>query len=291
VSRLGWGRRYLMCRPDYFDVAYEINPYMHVQVHPDTERASEQFSGLVAALGSAGAEVEFIDAVDGLPDMVFTANAGIVDGRRFVSSRFRHPERQGETPHDERWFEAHRFEVVHLPGDEPFEGAGDALPFGGPGPEAPGDDPRRPAVLVAGYRTRTTVEAHGHLGAALGVPVRSLELADERYYHIDLVFCPLDDRHALVAPQGLDRYGAKVVAELVPEPIWLEEDDAQAFCANSVVVDDVVVMPSCTPRLGRLIEALGLEVVEAPVGEFLKAGGGCRCLTLATDMVLGGSPA
>jgi hypothetical protein len=32
-------------------------------------------------------------------------------------------------------------------------------------------------------------------------------------------------------------------------------------------------------------------VVECQVGEFLKAGGGCRCLTLALDTVLSGRPA
>ena len=30
----------------------------------------------------------------------------------------------------------------------------------------------------------------------------------------------------------------------------------------------------------------GLSVAVAPVGEFLKAGGGCRCLTLALDVQL-----
>jgi N-dimethylarginine dimethylaminohydrolase len=45
-------------------------------------------------------------------------------------------------------------------------------------------------------------------------------------------------------------------------------------------------MPSCTPRLGRELERIGLEVAVAPVDEFLKAGGGVRCLTLALDVGL-----
>jgi N-dimethylarginine dimethylaminohydrolase len=113
-----------------------------------------------------------------------------------------------------------------------------------------------------------------------------VELVDERYYHVDLVFCPVDERHALVAPQGLDRYGCRVLEELIPEPVWLTDDEAAAFCANSVVVGDVIVMPSCTPRLGRILESNGLTVAVSPVGEFLKAGGGCRCLTLALDVDL-----
>ena len=90
----------LACAPVEITVAYEINPYMHVQVHPDPELALAEHDGLVSTLGSAGAEIEFMDPVPGLPDLVFTANAGVVDGDAFVPSRFRHPERQGETVHD-----------------------------------------------------------------------------------------------------------------------------------------------------------------------------------------------
>lgn len=287
MNGLAWGRRFLVCPPDHFTVAYEINPYMHRQVHPDWERARAQFDGLLASLRVAGATVETLDPVEGLPDLVFTANAGIVDGNRFVPSRFRHPERQGETPIDETWFASRGFEIVELAGDDPFEGAGDALPFG---LDRTQDRSVVHPVLVSGYRTRSSVRAHGELSKALGVPVRSVELTDERYYHLDLVFCPLDSRRALIAPQGLDRFGIRVLEELVPEPIWLEDDEAASFSANSVVVDDVVVMPACTPRLGHLLDGFGFEVAVTPVDEFLKAGGGCRCLTLALDVSFSEDP-
>jgi len=281
MSRLAWGRSFLVCPPDHFTVAYEINPYMHRQLHPDPDRAHAQFEGLVKTLKTAGASVEMLEPVDGLPDLVFTANAGIVDGRRFIPSRFLHAERQGETPYDEDWFSSRGFEIVSLPGEQSFEGAGDALPFG---LDLKEDGTKSHPVLVAGYRTRSSVLSHSELSEAVGVPVRSVELVDERYYHLDLVFCPLDSRRALVAPQGLDPFGARVIRQLVAEPVWLEDDEASCFCANSVVVDQVVVMPSCTPRLGRLLEGFGLDVVVSPVDEFLKAGGGCRCLTLALDV-------
>ena len=121
--------------------------------------------------------------------------------------------------------------------------------------------------------------------------MRPIELVDARLYHLDLTFCPLDDRRALVAPDAWDRYGRKVVEALVPEPLVLEADEVLAFCANSVVVGTTVVMPSCPPRVGRQLEAWGFDVAVVAVGEFQKAGGGCRCLTLALDVDLGVSPA
>ncbi|HEY3700713.1 MAG TPA: arginine deiminase-related protein [Acidimicrobiales bacterium] len=276
MTPLPWGRRFLMCRPQHFTVLYEINPWMHSEVRPDPDRALEQFDGLMARLRAAGAEIELMDPVEHLPDLVFTANAGVVNGRQFVPARFRHPERQGETAHDAEWFAAHGFTIDWLPERVVHEGAGDALPFGTPGE----------LVLLSAYRFRSDAASHPALSKLTGAPVRSVELADERLYHLDLTFCPLDDRRAMVAPLGLDAYGRKVIAALVPELLVLEDDEALAFCANSVVVGDNVIMPSCPPRLGRALEDWGFSVAIAPVDEFLMAGGACRCLTLALDVDL-----
>jgi N-dimethylarginine dimethylaminohydrolase len=273
MAGLPWGRRYLMCPPQHFDVLYEINAWMRLEVRVDPDRARDQWDGLVAGLRASGAEIELLDPAPGLPDLVFTANAGVVDGTTYVPARFRHLERQAEVPHDVAWFEARGYEVRPLPEGVSHEGAGDALPFG--------------EVLLSGYRTRSDAASHAPLSRLTGAPVQSLELVDSRLYHLDLTFCPLDDRRALVAPMGWDRYGRAVVERLVPELLVLGPDEALAFCANSVVVGTTVHMPSCPPRIGRQLEAWGFDVAVHDVSEFLKAGGACRCLTLALDVELG----
>ncbi|MDQ6613822.1 MAG: arginine deiminase-related protein [Actinomycetota bacterium] len=262
-----------MCPPHYFRVAYQINPWMIKEVVADADRAQAQWDNLVATLRAAGATIEVQPAEEDWPDLVFTANAGIVNGRQFVPARFRHPERQGETAHDVAWFSSHGFEVTHLPVGVCQEGAGDALPVG--------------STLVAAYRFRSDAASHAYLSHLTGAAVRSIELMDERFYHLDLTLCPLDSRHAIVAPRGWDRYGCAVMEALIPEPLVLEPEEALRFCANSVVVGSTVVMPACPPRVGRQLEAWGFDVAVCDVSEFLKAGGGCRCLTLALDVTLG----
>ena len=266
---LNWGRSYLMCPAEHFGVLYEINPWMHREVAADPARSIDQWTHVRSTLESLGARVTTIDSVDGLPDMVFTANAGVAWGDRFIPSRFRHAERSGEEAYFKLWAHAAGLRVSELPGRPFFEGAGDALPFR--------------ARIVAGYRTRSEFDAHTALGKVLDVEVLSVELVDPRFYHLDLTFCPLDDEHALVVPHAWDSYGREVVRALVPKPIELTSEEADAFCANSVVVDDVVVMPACTSRLEDELRAIGLDVAVCPVDEFLKAGGGVRCLTLALD--------
>ena len=261
-----------MCPPEHFEVLYEINSWMHTEVQVDPERARAQWDSLVASLSASGAEIELLEPVVGLPDLVFTANAGLVNGGQYVPARFRHPERQAEVPHDVAWFEAHGYRVEPLPAGVSHEGAGDALPFGG--------------VLLSGYRSRSDAASHAPLSHLTGVAVRSVELVEPRLYHLDLTFCPLDRRRAIVAPTGWDRYGCKVVEALVPEPLVLEDHEALSFCANSVVVGTTVHMPSCPPPVGRQLEQWGFEVAVHDMDEFLKAGGACRCLTLALDVVL-----
>jgi N-dimethylarginine dimethylaminohydrolase len=274
---LGWGRRYLMCPPLHFGVLYEINPWMSSEVSVDPERALAQWEGLVATLEAAGAQVVVMEPAAGVPDLVFTANAGLANGGQFVPSHFRHPERRPETPINAAWFGERGWRVDHLPAELDHEGAGDALPFT---PE----DGR--TVLLSGYSFRSDAGAATELSALLGCPVRPIQLVDPRLYHVDLTFCPLDARRAIVAPLGWDAYGRKVVEALVPEPLVLSDDETLSFCANSVVVGTNIVMPAVPPRVGRQLEAWGFTVVGCPIDEFLKAGGGCRCLTLALDVRL-----
>ena len=264
----------MLCPPDYFGVEYEINAWMHRSVPVDSELVQAQWQGLVRNLESAGATVETMPPVRGLPDMVFTANAGLVDGDRFLVSRFRYPERQPEAACDRAWFRQKGFRLLDLSGDPApyFEGAGDALPFTG--------------QLVAGYGPRSEKTAYNLVSDLLGIRVVPVRLVDPRFYHVDLTFCPLDDRHAIVNPYGWDADGCAAIKKLVPEPLVLEEDEAATFCANSVVVGSTILMPACSPRVGRILESWGFDVCVTPVTEFLKAGGGVRCLTLALDVRL-----
>ncbi len=226
----------------------------------------------MATLTEAGAGIELMEPQPELPDLVFTANAGTVNRGRFVPSRFRHPQRQPEVDHDVAWFAAHGYDVAWLPEGVGHEGAGDALPFRG--------------VFLSGYRSRSDAAAHGPLSTLLGAPVRPIELVDPRLYHLDLTFCPLDDRRAMIAPHAWDSYGRKVVEALVPEPLFLEVEEMLGFCANSVVVGSTVVMAQCPTRVGKVLEGWGFDVAVVDVSEFLKAGGGCRCLTLALDVAI-----
>ncbi len=159
--------RILMCPPDFYGIEYEINPWMNRAVGSDPAVSLLQWNALRDTLCALGVTVETVEPVDGLPDLVFTANAGLIYRNTFVSSRFRHDVRQRETPHFDRWAAAHDFEVLTLPEGENFEGAGDALFCG--------------EILYGGYRFRSDARSHVWIGETLGFEVLPLELIYPRF--------------------------------------------------------------------------------------------------------------
>lgn len=119
--------RFLMCAPGHYDVDYVINPWMKENIHKSTrDRAVEQWQNLYQIIKNR-AIVNLVTPEKGWPDMVFTANAGLVLGNNVILSRFYHEERRGEEPYFKKWFEENGFTVYKVPADLSFEGAGDAL--------------------------------------------------------------------------------------------------------------------------------------------------------------------
>ncbi len=258
-----------MCPPDFYGIHYVINPWMNVTRPADHETAISQWRGLRALLSGAGATISAVSPVEGLPDMVFTANAALIYRQHAIVSRFRHSQRQGEEEHFRCWLREHGWETIDSPHDLAFEGAGDALFCGD--------------TLYAGYRQRSDARGHQETGELLGVRVLPLELVDPYYYHLDTCFCPLSSDTAIWFPAAFDDYGRRVIEANVPHLIAAAEDEARSFACNAVVVGRTVVTNTGCPRLHDDLRAAGLTPAETPLGEFVKAGGSAKCLTLRLD--------
>ncbi len=262
--------RFLMCAPDHYDVDYVINPWMEGNIHKSSrDRAVEQWEKLHYVLKDH-AIVDLVKPQLGVPDMVFTANAGLVLGDNVVLSRFFHKERQGEEPFFKEWFESQGYKVYELPKDLPFEGAGDALLD------------REGRWLWAGYGFRSELDSHPYLAKWLDIEVLSLRLMDERFYHLDTCFCPLAGGYLLYYPPAFDSFSNRLIEMRVPESkrIAIDETDAVNFACNTVNVDNIVVMNKASDSLKQRLNNAGFQVIETPLTEFLKAGGAAKCLTL-----------
>ena len=259
----------LMCPPTYFKVEYAINPWMEEATPCDEDLAKRQWEQLyIAITEQAGADVELMEPVEGLPDLVFTANAALVYNEVAVIAHYKHPERRPEEPHCARWFEEHGFKVVTMPDHVFFEGAGDALIW--------------QDRVFAGYKTRTDIASHSLLTAATDLPVLSLELINPRFYHVDVCLCPLADGHLIYSPDAFDEYGRAVIEANVPADklIPVSAEEAARFACNAVNINDTVIFNQGSAQLTDDLKARGFQVIPVDLSEFLKSGGSSKCLTL-----------
>src|SRR3989338_6732196 len=286
---------FLMCRPTYYTIAYEINPWMSLKRQVDGARARLQWERLYSLLTRRlGVRVRCLPPQRGVPDLVFTANAGLVHGRTIIRSNFRHPELEREEPVIERYFKRSGFRVVHLNPRYHFEGEGDALWV---------DE-----TLVFGFRFRSEAPIHEELARLLGREGLPVELSDRRFYHLDTCFCPLDPDTALPfppafypyrpppldpcfcplgadpalwSPQAFARYGRRVLERLVPHLVDVSEADAARFACNAIPIGRAVVMQAgASAALRRRMSHRRFEAHAVDLSEFLKAGGSAKCLVL-----------
>jgi len=273
VTRIAQHRRYLMCRPEHFTVSYSINPWMEPSRPTDTAEALRQWQVLHDAYVERGHEVELIDAVPGLPDMVYTANGGfIVDGRA-LGVRFRVDERRGEEQPFMDWFAAHGFEVVEPV--EVQEGEGDFLLVGD--------------TILAGTGFRSVGDSHRELAAVFDREVVSLRLVDPRFYHLDTAITVLDpvqgpggvDRANIAyLPSAFDDESRRVLAERYPDAIRVSDADGAVFGLNAASDGlHVFVSPRATDFAAQL-EERGYIPVPIDLSELLLGGGGIKCCTL-----------
>jgi len=258
-----------MCRPTYYTIAYEINPWMSLKRQANHRRAVQQWNALYQLLThQLQVRVALLPPRPGVPDLVFTANAGLIAGPLVIRSNFRHPQRQREQPILERYFRREGFRVARLPARYRFEGEGDALWVSD--------------TLLFGFRFRSHAPAHTRLSRLLGARVLPVELADKRFYHLDTCFAPLSSRSALWFPGAFDRYGRKVIESLVPDLISVSEADAKRFVCNAIVIGrHVVLQEGYSAALNRTLSRRGWTPCPTDLSEFLKAGGSAKCLVLS----------
>jgi N-dimethylarginine dimethylaminohydrolase len=279
---------FLMTDPACFDVSYRINPWMDPKSW-SAEAAAAARAGskaLRAALEAAGAHVETIGAVRGLPDLVFPANAAVVLDGRALLARFRHPERQGEEGVFRAVFQRLKQrglirEIIDLPEGLFQEGAGDAI----------WDADRR--LIWVGYGQRSAKDSASVIRRTFGQEVVALELATEPFYHLDTCFCPLSGGQLLYYPPAFTAEAQATIRARIPASQRIEatDEEAAAFCVNAVNLDARIVMARAPESLRAKLRARGYALTEVALDPFILSGGAAYCMTLRLDRTSEPTPA
>jgi N-dimethylarginine dimethylaminohydrolase len=258
-------KKVLMCEPTYFDTLdYSINPWMQPGTI-DGDKAMLEWKDLIKAYKSQDIEVEVIKQQEGVPDMVFATDQGIVLGKTIILSRFWCDERKGETQHYRQWFTERGYTIKDLPENTYFEGNGDSYFW------------HDKLLIGVGYRAdKKTCRA---ISKIFDIEVVPLQIVDPAFYHLDVGFLPLNNETAFYYPKAFSEESRGLLKKLVPNLLEFTEEEANGFAANSVVTDHHVVHQSGNSSFKKKIEDLGYTSIEVNLDEFRKSGGGAHCLT------------
>jgi len=246
-------------------VAYAINPWMRPDQPTDPALAMRQWAQLREVYEGLGHDVRTIEPVEGLPDMVYAANGAMVVGGKVLGAQFRYPERAEEAEAYLDWFRRSGYEDLWEP-EHVNEGEGDILFTG--------------RTLLAGHGFRSDQAAACDISRVFGLPVVSLRLVDQRYYHLDTALCVLDADTAMYYPAAFDDAGRAALAELFAELIEAKDEDAEVLGLNAVSDGLHVVLPTAARGLTAQLTEHGFEPIGVDMSELLKGGGGPKCCTL-----------
>lgn len=263
-ERVAKPKTVLMCPPDFFTVAYRINPWMFPENPTDQSLASAQWQRLYETYLSIGIQVELIDPLEGLPDMVYAANGGfVIDGIAY-GAKFRHEQRAPEGPAylarlQQLGFQGRAAEEVN-------EGEGDFLLVGD--------------TILAAHGFRSESRSHEEVARTFGREVVSLKLTNPSYYHLDTALAVLDEQTIAYLPDAFDDTSRKVLEQRYPDAIIASEHDAAVLGLNLYSDGKNVVMAEQATGLRRDIDERGFVTHGVDLSELLLGGGGVKCCTL-----------
>lgn len=267
----GSPRTVLMCRPQFFDVTYRINPWMEPDTSVDVSKALLQWEDLRSTYLDLGFTVRLIDPAPGLPDMVFTANGGFVLDGVALGTHFAHPQRTGEESLFLDWFAAQGYRCIRP--EFVSEGEGDILLAGN--------------RILAGYGTRSDPRSHREITQAFGREVISLELVDPLFYHLDTALAVLDPGTQDLARAQIAFYPGAFTArstarlrQLFPTAIEVSRADALEFGLNAFSDGHHVVTSASATGFLTQLAAHGFVPVPVDLGELRRGGGSIKCCTL-----------
>lgn len=226
---------------------------------PNYQKALIQHADYIEALEECGLQVMVLPADESFPDSTFVEDVALLTSRCAILTNPGAPSRTLETrsmlPTLQAFYED--VKLIEAPGTCE---AGDIMMVGN--------------HFYIGLSERTNLEGAKQLIAILkghGLHGSIVEMSEVLHLKTGLGY--LENNNLLACGEFLGK------AEFQQYNL-LEVEKEEAYAANSVWVNDVVLTPYGFPKTRALIAATGYRVHEVDVSEFQKLDGGLSCLSL-----------
>ncbi|MDA1317347.1 MAG: arginine deiminase family protein [bacterium] len=259
-------KKILLCPPTYYDIKYEINPWMDIDNPVDRSLAQEQYERLKQTYNLLHVPYDELLPNKDVPDQVFTTDTGHAEGNIFIRANFKYDERKKEAEIAEHYFKTKGYSIHTLPEGIYFEG-GDLLKF---------ED-----TYILGWGKRTSKEAKAYIEKNLDVEIISLELPDEAFYHLDTCVAPITKDVVIANMEALTSEGIKSLKHHFNTIIPTTKEDNELLACNLMNIDGKAVL---TQGISSTLQAELRPYVDlintVPMSEYIKGGGSVHCVSL-----------
>lgn len=225
---------------------------------PDHALMLDQHAAYVHALETAGLAVEVLEPLPGFPDAYFVEDAAVVVPEVAILTRPGAPSRREEPAHIESALAARR-PIARIEAPATLDG-GDVLIAG-----------RRCLVGVSARTNRAGAEALAAILKPHGYAVVPVEVDDGLHLKSGLNLVGPDTFAATPPFAHLDTLAGSEVIVLAT---------ADAYAANSLWVNDTLIVPAGFDRARERFESTGLDIVELDLSEARKMDGGLTCMSV-----------
>lgn len=262
-------KKVLVSRPSYLKPA-PINEIAKKwkDTTMDIALMEKEHAAFVEAYEKAGVEVVYLDADEERPNSVFARDFGGCIREGYILGNFKLPMRFKEHVDYKARMEELGVPVVAEVKCGLFEG-GD-FGFLNEHTIAIGMADRSNAEGVEEIRTQ--LEPLGY--EVFGVPL------NPAYLHLDMCFNLVDDHLAVAYYEGLPKEFQDRLKKMDIDIISVPEEAIFAHgCNLQALGDHRVLSLARNVEVNRALEKKGMDVIQLPITEILKAGGGPHCMT------------
>jgi len=226
---------------------------------PDYQKALAQHAGYIEALKECGLQVRVLPADENFPDSTFVEDVALLTPNCAVLTNPGAPSRRLETRSMLETLREFYNEVEMIKEPGKVE-AGDIMMVG----EHYYIGLSERTNQVGAEQMISILESHGFSGSVVAL---------NDVLHLKTGLGYLENNNLLACGEFLDKPEFQKYRLLEVEP-------DEAYAANSVWINGVVLTPKGFPKTRALIEAAGYKVREVDVSEFQKLDGGLSCLSL-----------
>jgi len=133
--------------------------------------------------------------------------------------------------------------------------------------------------ILVGYGCRNSKEIISYLSSHYDLEVIGLNLIDPEFYHLDTALFPISNDLIAIYEDAFSEESKKIINSLGCEIMHLTYKDAKEFALNSTVIGKHVIVHYEAENFIHKLQEKGFTVHPVDVSEFIKFGGGLKCLT------------